>query len=369
MHTYTRFSFRSIAVTTAVMASLILAGCSDDDDENDEVEVGTQVTRSVPLTVAETEPMATAPDASGQANFTVDTSTGAVSGSATVTGTTGTPTIAHIHVGATGVAGPPLITLEPSADSLEWSAPADAALDAAGIASFTAGELYVNVHTEANPSGELRGQLAEAAAPAPVAGSYEFTFRNTSTTQPMTPPVVVLHTPLADDAGIQVFMVGEPASGQVIEIAENGNNDPLVEALTGQLGGTVSALGVAFPDPENPGALTPGATSTLTLTPSGEGQVMSVISMVVCTNDGFSGIDSAALPEAETTLMAPIYDAGSETNVLTLDYWVPPCGSPDNLGDEENGSIMAHPGQSGSEVADFDFEAGTELLEITVTPN
>lgn len=56
--------------------------------------------------------------------------------------------------------------------------------------------------------------------------------------------------------------------------------------------------------------------------------------------------------------------------MLTLNYWVPPCGGGDsNLGDEENGAITAHLGQSGSENADFDFEAGTELLQITVTPN
>ena len=67
--------------------------------------------------------------------------------------------------------------------------------------------------------------------------------------------------------------------------------------------------------------------------------------------------------------MAPIYDAGSETNVLSLDYWVPPCGSDANVTDDENGSVTLHPGQSGSENPVFDFDAGTRYLEVTVTRN
>jgi len=95
--------------------------------------------------------------------------------------------------------------------------------------------------------------------------------------------------------------------------------------------------------------------------------------MVVCTNDGFSGIDSQPLSADEsTTVTLPIYDAGSETNVLSLNYWVPPCspdGASDNITDDENGSVTLHPGQFGSENRIFDFEAGSELLEVTITRN
>ena len=92
-----------------------------------------------------------------------------------------------------------------------------------------------------------------------------------------------------------------------------------------------------------------------------------------CTNDGFSGADSRTLSaDASESFTLPVYDAGSETNVLTLNYWVPPC-SPDgvsaNITDDENGSVTLHPGQSGSENPDFDFAAGAGLLEVTVTRN
>jgi len=59
----------------------------------------------------------------------------------------------------------------------------------------------------------------------------------------------------------------------------------------------------------------------------------------------------------------------AETNVLTLNYWVPPCGGTGNIGDDEGGAITAHPGQSGSENPDFDFPAGSQFLELTITPN
>ncbi len=187
----------------------------------------------------------------------------------------------------------------------------------------------------------------------------------------MTPPVVALHNAPDADNGVRVFEVGQPASLEVIEIAENGDFMPLVSRALAEIdNGSISEAGVAFTDAENPGPLLPGASASVTLNLAGDDQVLSVVSMVVCTNDGFSGVDSRPLSaEASDTFTAPIYDAGSETNVLTLDYWVPPCGGEGNRGDDENGSIMAHPGQSGSENPDFDFEAGTELLEVTVTRN
>jgi len=144
----------------------------------------------------------------------------------------------------------------------------------------------------------------------------------------------------------------------------------LVESLLAD--GIVSDFAVGFADPDAPGPLTPGASATVDLDLTSEDQVMSIVSMVVCTNDGFSGAESVALPAAtDTTLTLPIYDAGSETNVLMLNYWVPPCndGESDNITDDENGSITLHPGQEESENPVFDFESGSELLEVSITRN
>lgn len=67
-------------------------------------------------------------------------------------------TVAHIHVGAPGQAGPPIITLTKKGDD-EWTVPAGSKLTGEQAASFKAGDLYVNVHSEAHKPGEIRAQL------------------------------------------------------------------------------------------------------------------------------------------------------------------------------------------------------------------
>jgi hypothetical protein len=101
----------------------------------------------------ETPPVTTSATASGTITIGADKS---VSGSLKAVGMDGT--VAHIHVGAPGVAGPPIITLVKGADGL-WSVPAGSTLTNEQYASFKAGNLYVNVHSAAHPPGEIRAQL------------------------------------------------------------------------------------------------------------------------------------------------------------------------------------------------------------------
>jgi hypothetical protein len=79
-----------------------------------------------------------------------------------VSGTISTPTIqgraAHIHQGAPGTAGPPIITLN-GGDPGTWTVPQGAKLTPEQIVAWKAGNLYVNVHTAEHPGGEVRAQL------------------------------------------------------------------------------------------------------------------------------------------------------------------------------------------------------------------
>ncbi|MEQ1745669.1 MAG: CHRD domain-containing protein [Saprospiraceae bacterium] len=75
-----------------------------------------------------------------------------------VTGLSGPATAAHVHRGAGGVAGGVVfgLTAVPLATGLYT---ATVALDSARISDLIKGDWYFNVHTAANPSGEIRGQI------------------------------------------------------------------------------------------------------------------------------------------------------------------------------------------------------------------
>ena len=69
-------------------------------------------------------------------------------------------TAAHIHTGAAGENGDVLVGLEQSADDMGmWMTPADTMIDIDTYDVLISGGHYVNIHTPANPDGELRGQI------------------------------------------------------------------------------------------------------------------------------------------------------------------------------------------------------------------
>lgn len=101
----------------------------------------------------ETPPVTTAATGSGTIKIAKDKS---VSGTIKTHGIEGT--VAHIHVGAPGQSGPPIITLTKGPDGT-WKVPAGSKLTDEQYASFKSGDLYVNVHSEQHKPGEIRGQL------------------------------------------------------------------------------------------------------------------------------------------------------------------------------------------------------------------
>jgi hypothetical protein len=101
----------------------------------------------------ETPPVTTSASATGTITIKADKS---VSGRVKASGIDGT--VAHIHVGAPGQSGPPIITLTKGADGV-WSVPEGSKLTDEQYASFKAGNLYVNVHSAEHKPGEIRAQL------------------------------------------------------------------------------------------------------------------------------------------------------------------------------------------------------------------
>ena len=111
----------------------------------------------------EVPPVTSQGKGAGEVSVTAD---GAVSGRITVSGMT--PTAAHIHDGAKGQNGPVLIKLERTADG--FAVPAGAKFTPEQLAKFKAGNTYINVHSDAFPPGEIRGQLLPPAMGKPMGG-------------------------------------------------------------------------------------------------------------------------------------------------------------------------------------------------------
>ena len=112
--------------------------------------------KSVNVTLSGSEevpPVSTTARGSGTIRVGDDMS---VSGSFTVSGLS--PIAAHIHTGARGANGPIAVGFAKTGDNV-WSLPAGAKFTDAQYKAFQAGETYVNVHTQANKGGEIRGQL------------------------------------------------------------------------------------------------------------------------------------------------------------------------------------------------------------------
>jgi hypothetical protein len=75
-------------------------------------------------------------------------------------GGVGPATMAHFHGPATeGKNGPPVIWLKEKGAAVESPIRGDATLTPEQAQQFAAGEWYINVHTQANQGGEIRGQV------------------------------------------------------------------------------------------------------------------------------------------------------------------------------------------------------------------
>ncbi len=199
--------------------------------------------------------------------------------------------------------------------------------------------------------GAVAAVLALAAvAASPAAGqqnvTYNVTIENLTSGQPFTPPVVAAHT-----SGADAFEVGQAAAAELQAIAENGNNDPLVALLGLSADVLDSATGTA--------PVMPGESATITLA-APAGSLLSVVFMLICTNDGFSGVDSMTLPASGSeSVDANAYDAGTENNTEDFADIVPPCqdligvsSADDGTGETnpalaEGGVIAAHAGIQG----------------------
>jgi hypothetical protein len=96
----------------------------------------------------------------GMLDATLDTSTKMLTYTLTFSGLSGPATMEHFHgPAAPGANAGVLVPIAGEASPIKGSAK----LTDAQIADLEAGKVYVNVHTKANPGGEIRGQVMSGA--------------------------------------------------------------------------------------------------------------------------------------------------------------------------------------------------------------
>ena len=93
----------------------------------------------------------------GTLTATYDTASKKLSWKGSYSGLTGPATAAHFHTGEPGKNGGVALPITPNASPFEGSA----TLTEAQATDLLAGKWYVNVHTEANKGGEIRGQVTK----------------------------------------------------------------------------------------------------------------------------------------------------------------------------------------------------------------
>lgn len=148
--------------------SLALAACGGSDGDAD---AQTQVTLNAALS-GDQETTPTNTGALGTGSLTLSTPSLALSGGIAINAMTAT--MAHVHLGEVGFNGGVIVDLEErAAGSGVWSVPTGTVLTPAQATAFSAGGLYFNAHSSANPSGEIRGQIGREVYAAQLSASQE----------------------------------------------------------------------------------------------------------------------------------------------------------------------------------------------------
>jgi len=108
---------------------------------------------------AKSEVPPNASTATGTADIDYDPASKKLSWKVTYSGLSGPATAAHFHGPAEAGKNAGVAVAIPNAGTSP--AEGSATLTDAQAADFLAGKYYVNVHTQANPGGEIRGQVAK----------------------------------------------------------------------------------------------------------------------------------------------------------------------------------------------------------------
>ncbi|WP_335902505.1 spondin domain-containing protein [Shewanella algae] len=182
------------------------------------------------------------------------------------------------------------------------------------------------------------------------AAQLEININNLTHGNHFTPLLIAAH-----DGNSHLFQAGEPASSALQKMAEGGDISELQQAVTANNGVIVA----------NPaaGLLAPGAKVEKVMLDSGALTHLSLVAMLLPTNDAFVGLDGWEIPSTpgSYTLYLNAYDAGTEANDEQITGGGAPGvpgipAAPDGMGgqngtgvmdDSSNDRVHIHPGLLG----------------------
>lgn len=153
---------------------------------------------------------------------------------------------------------------------------------------------------------------------------YRITLTNISSAQPLSPPLLATHVP-----DFSLITEGAIASDGLRILAEEGDNGILANELRGNPD-VHDIVAATQPMRRLTGDGPPGSASSFVFTIHGRpGDVLSIASMLICTDDGFTGAMNVTLPEqGDVVVLRPlIFDAGTERNTERSSDLTDVCGT------------------------------------------
>jgi hypothetical protein len=143
------FSRRAAMAAVCAAGAMALSGSANAASESFKVD----------LTGAQQVPPVETP-AKGSADLTYDPATRVLTWAVSYSGLSAPATMAHFHgPAAAGKNGPVAIWISVKDASVSSPIKGQATLTPEQAQQFSAGDWYINVHTQAHPGGEIRGQV------------------------------------------------------------------------------------------------------------------------------------------------------------------------------------------------------------------
>lgn len=190
---------------------------------------------------------------------------------------------------------------------------------------------------------------------------FEVTITNITKGKILSPAVVASHK-----QGLSpLFVLGEPASIDLAGVAEDADLPPLIQSL--QADPKVIEVGTVM---GVYGPILPGETASIRVSAGKnyKSNRISIVGMLVTTNDAFYGLNAASAPSTSyfrkfgksEMYLVPAYDSGTEFNSESCEFIPsPPCMQHKHDPREAEGYVYIHNGIHG--VGDLDDDGFLKL--------